>query len=62
MGEIDIFKIMKEAEKRKKIEEKPILVKKVEIKEILPCFTTPGYIRFTAQADRKIAEVIPIIF
>ena len=62
MSEIDIFKVLKEAEKRKKIKEKPILVKKVEIKEILPCFTTPGYIRFTAQADRKIAEVIPIIF
>ena len=62
LGEVDIFKIMKEAEKRKKVEEKPILVKKVEIKEILPCFTTPGYIRFTAQADREIADVIPIIF
>ena len=48
MSEIDIFKVLKEAEKRKKIKEKPILVKKVEIKEILPCFTTPGYIRFTA--------------
>ena len=38
------------------------LVKKFEIKEVLPCFTTPGYIRFTAEADQKFDEVIPIIF
>ena len=62
MSEIDIFKVLKEVEKRKKVKEKAILVRMVEIKEVMPCFTTPGYIRFTAQADRKIAEVIPIIF
>ena len=38
------------------------LVKRFEIKEVLPCITTPGYIRFTAQADREIGEVIPIVF
>jgi len=61
LGEVDIFKVLKEAEKKRKVKEKPILVQKVEIKEVLPCFTTPGYIRFTAQADKKLAEVIPII-
>ncbi len=38
------------------------LVSSFEIKEVLPCITTPGYIRFRAQADSKIGEVIPIIF
>ncbi|RLG45985.1 MAG: hypothetical protein DRN90_07240 [Thermoproteota archaeon] len=38
------------------------LVKRFEIKEVLPCITTPVYIRFTAQADREIGEVIPIVF
>ena len=42
--------------------EKDVLVRSFEIKEVLPCLTTPGYIRFTAQADREIGEVIPIIF
>jgi len=42
--------------------EEDVLVRSFEIKEVLPCFTTPGYIRFTAQADREIGEVIPIIF
>ncbi len=38
------------------------LVRSFGIKEILPCLTTPGYIRFRARADREIGEVIPIIF
>ena len=42
--------------------EEDVLVRSFEIKEVLPCFTTTGYIRFTAQADREIGEVIPIIF
>ena len=42
--------------------EKDVLVRSFEIKEVLPCLTTPGYIRFTAHADREIGEVIPIIF
>ncbi|MHA1309456.1 MAG: (Fe-S)-binding protein [Candidatus Helarchaeota archaeon] len=39
-----------------------VLVNKIEIIEILPCFTTPGYIRFIAQADNRLDDVIPIIF
>ena len=42
--------------------ENDVLVRSFEIKEVLPCFTTPGYIRFTAKADKEIGEVIPIIF
>ncbi|MHA1301192.1 MAG: (Fe-S)-binding protein [Candidatus Helarchaeota archaeon] len=42
--------------------EKTKLIKSFKIKEILPCFTTHGYIRFVAQADHEISEVIPIIF
>ena len=42
--------------------ENDVLVRSFEIKEVLSCFTTPGYIRFTAQADKEIGEVIPIIF
>ena len=38
------------------------MVNKFEIKEVLPCLTTSGYIRFTAQADHRIDDVIPIIF
>lgn len=41
---------------------KDVLVKEFEIKGILPCFATPGYIRFAAQADKEIGEVIPFIF
>ncbi|MHA1273591.1 MAG: (Fe-S)-binding protein [Promethearchaeota archaeon] len=42
--------------------EEKILVRNFEIKEILPCLTTPGYIRFVAQADNRLDDVIPIIF
>jgi|GEM_PF-5152566 len=42
--------------------ENDVLVRSFEIKEVLPCFTTPGYIRFTAQADKEIGEIIPVIF
>ncbi|MHA1490348.1 MAG: (Fe-S)-binding protein [Promethearchaeota archaeon] len=38
------------------------LIKDFEIKEILPCLTTPGYIRFVAQADNELEDVIPTIF
>jgi ArsR family metal-binding transcriptional regulator len=56
MGNYDIFEMLKQAEKRK------ILVKAFKIEQVLPCFTTPGYIRFIAQADHEISQVIPIIF
>jgi len=36
-------------------------VKNIEIVEVLPCITTPGYIRFIAKADRRLDELIPII-
>jgi len=42
--------------------ENDVLVRSFKIEEVLPCFTTPGYIRFTARADREIGEVIPVIF
>jgi len=55
------FKNQPGAEKRKAAAEKAVLVENIEIKETLPCFTTRGYIRFTAQADKGIGEVIPVI-
>jgi ArsR family metal-binding transcriptional regulator len=61
MEGIDIFKKLVEAEERRKKREQP-LVDRIEIKEVLPCFTTPGYIRFTAQAEGELGEVIPILF
>ncbi|MEM3069448.1 MAG: (Fe-S)-binding protein [Candidatus Bathyarchaeia archaeon] len=61
MSEIDIFKKMLEAEERRKRREKS-LVNVIEIRKVLPCLTTPGYIRFEAMADREIGEVIPLIF
>ena len=61
MGDYDIFSMLKEAE-----EEKPakgeVLVNEFEIKQVLPCFTTLGYIRFIAQADHEIGEAIPVVF
>jgi ArsR family metal-binding transcriptional regulator len=53
------FKNQPGSEKRKAAAEKTVLVENIEIKETLPCFTTRGYIRFTAQADKGIGEVIP---
>lgn len=47
---------------RRRKNRSPILVEEFEIKEILPCFTTSGYIRFTAQADHESSEIIPVIF
>jgi len=41
---------------------KKLLIQKFEIKEVLPCITTPGYIRFIALADNRLDDVIPIIF
>lgn len=40
MSEIDIFKKMLEAEERRESRERP-LVKSIEIREVLPCLTTP---------------------
>ena len=62
MGEIDIFRKLMEAEERRRREERRVLVEHIEIKEVLPCITTPGYIRFTAQADAELREVIPVLF
>ncbi|RLG52005.1 MAG: hypothetical protein DRN96_03895 [Thermoproteota archaeon] len=53
---VDIYKLLVESE------EKRAYVKRIEIREVLPCFTTPGYIRFIAQADRELSELIPIVF
>lgn len=56
MSEYDIFEMLRQAKKAK------TLINDFEIKQVLPCFTTPGYIRFIAQADHEIGGVIPIIF
>jgi ArsR family metal-binding transcriptional regulator len=61
MGDYDIFSMLKEAAEEKPAEEK-VLVNEFEIKQVLPCFTTLGYIRFIAQANHEIGEAIPIIF
>ncbi len=61
MNEIDIFKRLLEEEERRKAREKP-LVNRIEIFEVLPCLTTPGYIRFRARADGELREVIPVLF
>ncbi|MHA1491402.1 MAG: (Fe-S)-binding protein [Promethearchaeota archaeon] len=42
--------------------EEKILINNFEIKEVLPCFITQGYIRFTAQADNELGKVMSIIF
>lgn len=56
MSGYDIFEMLRQTKKAE------TLVSNFEIKQVLPCFTTPGYIRFIAQADREIGDVIPIIF
>jgi len=53
--------MLKRVEKEKSTQKKG-LVNKFEINQVLPCLVTPGYIRFFAQADHEIGEVIPIIF
>jgi len=59
LEDVDIFKILTEGSKA--IGKRTVLVKKFEMKETLPCFTTRGYIRFAAQADKELGEVIPVI-
>ena len=39
-----------------------ILVKKIEIKEITPCTADPERIKFLAQADKPLEEVLPILY
>jgi ArsR family metal-binding transcriptional regulator len=39
-----------------------VLVKKIEIKEISPCTADPERIKFLAQADRPLEEVLPILY
>lgn len=61
MGDYDIFSMLQKVEKEKPAKGK-VLVNEFEIKQVLPCFTTLGYIRFIAQADHEIGEAIPVIF
>ncbi|RJS84804.1 hypothetical protein CW702_01955 [Candidatus Bathyarchaeota archaeon] len=35
------------------------IVRSFTIENVLPCVTTPGYIRFVAKADNKLNDVIP---
>jgi len=39
-----------------------VLVKKIEIKEITPCTADPERIKFLAQTDKSIGDVLPIIY
>jgi ArsR family metal-binding transcriptional regulator len=41
---------------------KDVFVEVFEITETLPCIATPGYIRFVAKADKKLDEIIPVLF
>lgn len=38
------------------------LVKKIEIKEITPCTADPERIKFLAQADKPIEDILPILY
>jgi len=38
------------------------LVKKIEIKEITPCTADPERIKFLAQADKSLEDVLPILY
>jgi ArsR family metal-binding transcriptional regulator len=39
-----------------------LLVKKIEIKEITPCTADPERIKFLAQADKPLMEILPILY
>jgi ArsR family metal-binding transcriptional regulator len=39
-----------------------VLVRKIEIKEITPCTADPERIKFLAQADRPLEDVLPILY
>ncbi|MGQ9538592.1 MAG: (Fe-S)-binding protein [Candidatus Bathycorpusculaceae bacterium] len=39
-----------------------IIVKKVEIKEISPCTADPERIKFLAQADKLLEDVLPVLY
>lgn len=39
-----------------------ILIRKIEIKEISPCTADPKRIKFLAQADKPLEDVLPILY
>ncbi|MEM3873760.1 MAG: (Fe-S)-binding protein [Candidatus Bathyarchaeia archaeon] len=39
-----------------------VIVKKIEIKEISPCTADPERIKFLAQADKPLEDVLPILY
>ncbi|MGQ9539458.1 MAG: (Fe-S)-binding protein [Candidatus Bathycorpusculaceae bacterium] len=39
-----------------------VLVRKIEIKEITPCTADPERIKFLAQADKPLEDVLPILY
>ncbi|MEM0216873.1 MAG: (Fe-S)-binding protein [Candidatus Bathyarchaeia archaeon] len=39
-----------------------VIVKKIEIREISPCTADPERIKFLAQADRPLEDVLPILY
>lgn len=59
---IDIFDLLSKSEERRNQKQGISWVNNFKIKEMLPCYTTPGNIRIVAQADNSLDDVIPIIF
>ena len=39
-----------------------VIVKKIEIKEITPCIIDPRRIKFIAQADQPLGDILPILY
>ena len=39
-----------------------VLVKKIEIHEVTPCLSDPDKIKFLAQTDKPIGDVLPILY
>ena len=39
-----------------------VLVKKIEIKEVTPCLSEPDRIKFLAQTDKPINDILPVLY
>ena len=39
-----------------------VIVKRIEIKEITPCIIDPRRIKFIAQADQPLGDILPILY
>ena len=40
----------------------PDLIKKIEITEITPCLSDPERIKFLAQTDQPLGDILPILY